>query len=163
MRSGRHVLVSEWMVIVTFLVMVIATFAQVVFRYVFAFSLPWADELARYCLVWMVFVGMVVALVRGQHVTVDLLLDRYRGRLQRVVHTVIDVAVAVLFLALLYGGVLLMQLTVGQTTSGLGLPKYLVYAALPVGSILMLVELVLRIWRRHAHAPVGIHPVPSTD
>jgi len=152
MRPGRHVLVSEWIVIATFLVMTIATFGQVVFRYVFTISLPWADELARFCLVWMVFAGMVVALVRGQHVTVDLLLDRYRGRVKRVAHTLIDLAIAALFIAMLYGGVLLMRLTVGQTTSGMGLPKYVVYAAVPFGAVTMLIELTLRIWRRHAHA-----------
>lgn len=149
MRSEKHVLLGEWIVIATFLVMTIATFVQVIFRYVLQFSLPWADELARYCMVWLVFIGMVVALVRGQHVTVDLLLDRYRGGFQRVALTVIDVAVAALFVTLLYGGVLLMQLTVGQTTSGMGLPKYVVYAALPVGAVLMLIELALRIYRRH--------------
>ena len=152
MRPGRHVLVSEWIVIATFLVMTIATFEQVIFRYVFTISLPWADELARFCLVWMVFAGMVVALVRGQHVTVDLLLDRYRGRVKRVAHTLIDLAIAALFIAMLYGGVLLMRLTVGQTTSGMGLPKYVVYAAVPFGAVTMLIELTLRIWRRHAHA-----------
>ncbi len=149
MRAGRHVLVSEWIVIVTFLVMVLVTFAQVIFRYVLEFSLPWADELARYCLVWMVFVGMVVALVRGQHVTVDLLRARYQGRVRLLMLSVIDLACAVLFGTLLYGGVLLMQLAVGQTTSGLGMPKYLVYAALPLGAVLMLVELALRVYRRH--------------
>ncbi len=152
MRAGRHVLVSEWIVIVTFLVMVLVTFGQVIFRYVFEFSLPWADELARYCLVWMVFVGMVVALVRGQHVTVDLLRARYQGRVRLIMLSVIDLACAVLFGTMLYGGVLLMQLAVGQTTSGLGMPKYLVYAALPVGAVLMLVELALRIYKRHTAA-----------
>ena len=67
MRTDKHILISEGVVIVAFFVMVIATFAQVICRYVLEFSIPWADELARYCLVWLVFVGMVVALVRGQH------------------------------------------------------------------------------------------------
>jgi C4-dicarboxylate transporter DctQ subunit len=154
MLSRKHVLVSEWIVIATFATMVVATFGQVLCRYVFAFSLPWADELARHCLVWMVFVGMVVAFVRGQHVTVDLLLDRYSDRIRPIAQTVIDLAGAVLFIALLYGGVLLMQLAGGQTTSGMGTPKYIVYAALPLGSTLMLIELALRIHRRHA-APEG--------
>lgn len=163
MRSGKHVLIGEWVVIATFLVMAIATFVQVIFRYVLEFSLPWADELARYCLVWLVFVGMVVALVRGQHVTVDILLDRYRGRFKRIALTFIDLAVAALFLTLLYGGVLLMQLTVGQTTSGMGMPKYVVYAALPVGAVLMLIELALRIYRRHTAPTTPTTPTAPND
>ena len=148
MRRAQHILFSEWIVIITFVVMVTATFVQVVCRYLLSFSMPWADELARNCLVWMVFVGMVSALVRGQHVTVDILLVHYRGQLARWALSIIDLAGAVLFAVLLYGGVLLMQLTATQTTSGMGIPKPFVYAALPLGSALMLVEFALRIWRR---------------
>lgn len=148
MRLKPHVLVADGIVIVTFAVMVGATFLQVVCRYLLSFSLPWADELARFCLVWMVFVGMVSALVRGQHVTVDILLDRYRGRVQRWMLNVIDLACAVLFAVLLQGGVQLMELTATQTTSGMNLPKPFVYAAVPIGAVLILIEYALRIWRR---------------
>lgn len=155
MRTDKHILISEGIVIVAFLVMVVTTFAQVICRYVLEFSIPWADELARYSLVWLVFVGMVAALVRGQHVAVTVLLDRYRGGFRPIALTVIDLTSAVLFIALLYGGVLMMQLTVGQTTSGMGMPKYFVYAALPLGAMLMLIEFALRIYRRHV--------TPATD
>lgn len=147
-RKGLHIRVSEWVVVAFFLVLVVATSLQVLFRYVLNFSISWTDELSRYCLVWIVFGGMVVAYVRGTHATVDLLLDRYRGRVRLVAMTVIDVAIALLFVVLLWGGVQLMELTAGQTTSGLNLPKGAVYAALPFGAVLMLVEIALRIHRR---------------
>lgn len=149
MQVNKHIKLSELVIIVTFVVMVVSTLTQVICRYLLEFSLPWVDELARYCLVWMVFVGMVLTLVRGQHVTVDLMLDRYSIRFRPFALTIIDLATSGLFLVLLYGGVLLMQLTAGQTTSGLGMPKYMVYAALPIGALLMLIELGQRIYRRH--------------
>lgn len=147
-KKKLHLLLSDFVVIVTFAVIVATTSVQVGLRYVFSYSLPWADELARYCLVWMVFVGMVSALVRGQHVTVDLLRDRYRGRLRLWAFNVIDAASAILFLALLYGSIGLMELTATQQTSGLGIPKPAVYAAVPVGAVLILIEYGLRLWRR---------------
>lgn len=151
MRRARHILFSDWLVIANFVVLVAATFLQVVCRYLLSYSLPWADELARHCLIWMVFVGMVSTLVRGQHVTVDILLTHYRGQLATWALSLIDLAGAVLFAVLLYGGVLLMRLTATQTTSGMGIPKPFVYAALPIGAALMLVEFTLRIWRRFRH------------
>lgn len=141
MRAGLHVRLAEWIVIVTFMVMVVVTIAQVAGRYVLSYSLPWADELARYCLVWMVFIGMVVAFARGAHITADLLRERYRGRVGLVMLTFIDVANAVLFVALLYGGLRLMQMAATQMTPGLGISKSWIYAALPLGSVLMLWEL----------------------
>lgn len=152
MHRSKHVLFSDWIVIAVFVAMVLSTFLQVLCRYLFSFSLPWADELARHCLIWMVYIGMVGALVRGHHVTVDILLEQYRGRLRLWALTFIDLAGALLFAVLLYGGVLLMQLTASQSTSGMGIPKPLVYAALPLGAALMLIEFGLRIWRRFAAA-----------
>lgn len=147
-KKGVHILVSEWVVVAFFLVLVVATSLQVLFRYALNFSISWTDELSRYCLVWIVFAGMVVAFVRGTHATVDLLLDRYRGRTRLVALTFIDLAIGVLFAVLLYGGIQLIEMTAGQSTSGLNLPKGAVYAALPFGSALMLVEIALRIYRR---------------
>lgn len=158
MRRGKHVLLSEWIVIATFVVMVVSTSLQVICRYVLAFSLPWADELARFCLVWMVFVGMVIAFVRGQQVTVDLLLDAYRGRLRLIAMTLIDLAGALLFGVLLYGGAKLMLLTGNQMTSGIGISKAFVYAALPLGAILMLIEFALRIVRRFSGEDLAASP-----
>jgi TRAP-type C4-dicarboxylate transport system permease small subunit len=63
-------------------------------------------------------------------------------------HTVIDVLIYVLFAVLAFTGVMLMGLAGGQTTSGLGIPKMLVYAALPVGSALMVIELTIRLYKR---------------
>ena len=40
--------------------MVLVTLAQVIFRYVLAAPLPWSEELARYCFVWIVFLGGAV-------------------------------------------------------------------------------------------------------
>ena len=41
--------------------------AQVFFRYVLNHSLFWSEELARYILVWLTFLGASVAYRRGVH------------------------------------------------------------------------------------------------
>ena len=48
-------------IIVTFLFMVVVAvvFAQVVARYVAGSSIRWADELARFAFVWLVYLGAV--------------------------------------------------------------------------------------------------------
>ena len=148
MRKGKHLLVSEWLIVVFFTLLVATTFLGVLSRYVFNFSLAWSDELARYCFVWMVFIGIVVSFVRAEHATVDFLMERYKGRYRVVMFTLIDVLIYVLFVVLTVTGVMLMNLSAGQTTSGLGIPKMLVYAALPFGSALMVIELTIRLYKR---------------
>lgn len=153
MRKAWHPLFSEVIVILCFVAIVLTTFAGVVSRYILAYSLPWADEIARYGLVWLVYIGMVSTLVRGQHVSVEILLSRYRGKVQTWMLNLIDLACMVLFGALLYGGLLLMEMAHSQITPALGISKSWVYAAVPLGAALMLIEYVLRIARRLTGRP----------
>ena len=148
MRKIDHMLLSEWLIVVCFTLLAITTFLQVLFRYVLDFSLAWTEELSRYCFVWLVFTGIVVSFVRAEHATVDFLMDRYRGKHRVFMFTLIDVLIYVLFVVLTITGVMLMNLSAGQTTSGLGIPKMVVYAALPFGSALMVIELTIRLYRR---------------
>lgn len=69
-RSGDAAL--EWGCVFLLLVTVIVTLVQVFFRYILNASLSWPEELARWAFVWMVFVGMALALHRNSHVVIDL-------------------------------------------------------------------------------------------
>jgi len=51
----------------------LATFTQVLFRFVFQSPLSWTDETARYAFIWMVFIGAAVAVKKNTHIRVDLL------------------------------------------------------------------------------------------
>ena len=56
---------------VAFFVLVVVTFAQVVFRYLIGYSLYWSEEAARYLFVWISFLGSVMALQKGVHIGFD--------------------------------------------------------------------------------------------
>ncbi|WP_158084389.1 TRAP transporter small permease [Marispirochaeta aestuarii] len=50
---------------------------QVLFRYVLGIIAPWTEELARYTAVWMVYLGIIVATVRKDHIKVTVLVNRF--------------------------------------------------------------------------------------
>ncbi|MEC9403609.1 MAG: TRAP transporter small permease [Pseudomonadota bacterium] len=52
--------------------MVIAILVQVVFRYVFNNALPWPDEAARFCMLWMTGLMAPTAFRRGGFVAIDM-------------------------------------------------------------------------------------------
>lgn len=60
-------------------VMVIAILVQVFFRYVLGNALPWPDELARFCMLWMTGLMAPVAYRQGGFVAIDMLPD-FLGR-----------------------------------------------------------------------------------
>ncbi|WP_289034349.1 TRAP transporter small permease [uncultured Roseibium sp.] len=53
--------------------MVVAILIQVVFRYVFNNALPWPDEAARFCMLWMTGLMAPTAFRRGGFVAIDML------------------------------------------------------------------------------------------
>jgi len=63
-------------------VMVVMVFGNVVLRYGFNSGITVSEELARWCLVWMTFIGATVALRERQHLGMDFLVRMMsrRGR-----------------------------------------------------------------------------------
>jgi len=59
--------------IVAVALMVVAILVQVVFRYVFNNALPWPDEAARFCMLWMTGLMAPTAFRRGGFVAIDML------------------------------------------------------------------------------------------
>ena len=56
--------------------MVVMVFSNVVLRYLFNSGITASEELARFCFIWLVFVGSVVAMKERAHLGVDSLISR---------------------------------------------------------------------------------------
>jgi TRAP-type C4-dicarboxylate transport system permease small subunit len=76
--------VGRWIGVVAIAFMVVAILIQVVFRYVLNHALPWPDEAARFCMLWMTGLMAPTAYRRGGFVAIDMLalaLPRIAGQL----------------------------------------------------------------------------------
>jgi len=122
-------------------------FVNVVARYGFNAGFSWAEELVRYEIVWMVFVGASVAARRGIHIGVDVLVRLLRGRARRALVVGVNVlCVAFSLFLVFYGGALVSQAqTFGQVTPALQVPLWTVQLAIPVGGALMTLRFAQRI------------------
>lgn len=107
---------------------------------VFAGSLHWTDELARFTTIWIVMLGSVVAFDRGAHVAIDLLPDRLPPPAGRRLRALAYGLSAVFLAVLAWQGVVLSGRTMRQVSPGLGLPMGYVYLAVPVGAGLMALQ-----------------------
>jgi TRAP-type C4-dicarboxylate transport system permease small subunit len=65
--------------VVAICIMVLAILIQVFFRYVLGNALPWPDEAARFCMLWMAGLMAPTALRRGGFVAIDLLDHLFKG------------------------------------------------------------------------------------
>lgn len=128
--------------VVTFLfaVVVVVVFAQVVARYVAGSSIRWADELARFAFVWLVYLGGSVTIREGRNVCFDLFLETCKGKAWKVMFTIVCASSAVFLICMTYLGVLVCQTQLAESSPIMRWPMAAVCAAIPIGGILMLSE-----------------------
>ena len=123
---------------------------NVVLRYVFQSPIFWAEELVRYLMVWVIFVGGSQATKKGGHVAVDavtrLLSRKANDRLALAVNIFALGFLGVLFW---YSGEQVLRVrAAAQTSPALEIPMWLVYLAIPIGSLLMFVRFSGQLARR---------------
>ncbi|MEK7363045.1 MAG: TRAP transporter small permease [candidate division NC10 bacterium] len=124
--------------------MTLAVFVQVVLRYVFSAGIEGLDEVPRYLFVWLVMIGAAAAMHRGEHTALDYFRNRLLPRGQALVTLLTSAAGMLFFLSLIKSSVVLVPNAQLQTSAGLGLPLGYVYAAVPVGSALILLPMAWR-------------------
>jgi TRAP-type C4-dicarboxylate transport system permease small subunit len=124
--------ISKASIIVISVVMVIVTLAQVVFRYVIAAPLPWSEELARYCFVWIVFLGGAVGLSRGIHLGVDLFVNMLPARAQRGLDMLTNVLIGAFAATVIYASLPVLKMNMFQRSPALGVQMSWIYIAIPI-------------------------------
>lgn len=138
---------AKALIIVISVVMILVTLAQVVFRYVIAAPLPWSEELARYCFVWIVFLGAAVGLSRGIHLGVDLLVNVMPAAIRRGVDALTSVLIAAFAATVIYASLPVLNMNVLQRSPALGAQMTYIYIAIPISMgliFLICAERVLR-------------------
>ena len=129
----------------TVAVMVVTVLAQVFMRYFMKSPLVWGDELAKYSLVFMTFIGASVALRDKQLAAMELLTEKLHGPTKKIV----AIGVYVIELALLgflfyYSIILMMEGSVQtQLSPALQIPMMWVYISLPLGLGLMIIQAII--------------------
>jgi TRAP-type C4-dicarboxylate transport system permease small subunit len=125
---------------------VVISLIGVVGRYVLNLSVPWTEELPRILLVWLTFVGAVIATVKKRHIRVDTLLERLKdSRAGRIVEIgVISVSIVALSI---WAWVSLPLLGESSHTvmPATGIRIFWSRIALPVACVLMVIYLVIHL------------------
>lgn len=122
-------------------------FVEVILRDLFAASLPWYDELAGYLLVWVTFLGAVLAQSRGQHIGIAEVVERAPERARRPLEISGHVVLVAVHLVLLVYGAELALRFLGERATTVPVPMGAVYSVIPISAALMLVVEAARIAR----------------
>ncbi|HEX7389891.1 MAG TPA: TRAP transporter large permease subunit, partial [Acidiphilium sp.] len=97
-------------------------FAGVIWRYALDSPLIWSNELAEILFVWLVSLGAVIALRRGEHMRMTVLVNKLSPGRQRFLARIAGLIVAVFTLELIVPGITYMQQQQAITTPTLHIP-----------------------------------------
>ncbi len=135
---------NRWVVIAILAAMALMVFANVVLRFLTDHSILWVEEVSRYLMIWLTFLGAGLVLRYGGHIGIDTLQDRL-PRHAIAIRTVIFIVMLAFFAVMLWLGIRYAAFTWGQTTPVMQIPIGAVYLAMPIGFALMIVHLLLMV------------------
>ncbi|MEQ6390636.1 TRAP transporter small permease [Bacillaceae bacterium S4-13-58] len=137
---------EEFVIAISLLGATLLLFVNIVLRNVFSSNPTWAEELIRYVMIWTTFIGASVCFRKGMHVGVDFLLELSKGIYKKGLILFVNLASMSLMLFLIKYGwdLVLFTKQTNQITPSLQIPLYYIYLAIPVGSLLSLIHLVIQ-------------------
>jgi len=112
---------------------------QVFCRYVLNHSLFWSEELARYLLVWLTFLGASVAYYRHVHPGIDVIYAKMPDAIRKATAIAVHLLSMAFFGIMILFGIKFAYFVRLQISPALYLPKWLVFTIIPIsGAVLML-------------------------
>ncbi len=125
--------------------LVVAVFISTVSRYVLNASVIWSEEIPILLQVWLTFIGGVIALRRGAHVSVDTFLRMLPPARHGVIRAIVDWLTLGLLLVLLWMSAALVRARVGEVSPAVGFPMALFMLPLAIGALCMTIVVCERL------------------
>lgn len=142
-------------------------FVQVFLRYVFNYSLSWSEEIARYLIIWFVFIGSSIAVREKAHATMDALTTYLPDKGKRICSLLANLVAISFCIILMWSGSTIVSsvMEFGNVTPAIGLPMFIPYLALPVGAGLMFIRFLQLLIDdiKHFNAPQSKDTIPSIN
>ena len=114
--------------------------ASIFFRYVLNDSITWSEEIAKYLMVWMVFVGAPVAMIESRHIAIEIFPNLFGARTRAFVFLIVNLLIVLCMGFWTYRGFTYTVGGMSQVMSSFDkIPLGIVFASIPFGSFIMMV------------------------
>ncbi len=121
-------------------------FANVIGRYAFSSPIVWAEELLRYALIWIVYLGAIMVTWRLDHLSIDIFVRSCGPMLRKILRIVFDLgllaACAIIIMTAM--NVVGLLRTLEKTSVIMGLPLELPHFAILFGFTMQVLAVVCR-------------------
>jgi TRAP-type C4-dicarboxylate transport system permease small subunit len=138
---------AEKVAMAALLAMAVLVVLQVIARDGLHLGLAWADELARYAGLSIVYLTAPLLLLQNKHVLVDILVNVFPPRLRAAIDLINELLIVLFCVLFLWGGWFFLQRAGRFSTPALGMPNLIFYSAVMLGMVLLFAASVIRLVR----------------
>lgn len=142
---------EDWLTFGVFWLLALDVFYQFFTRYVLQDSAAWTEEIARYLLIVVTFVGASMAVRRNTHIHVEFVYRYLPPRVARVMSTLVDVVRVAFFAYATYLCALLIPKMQNLKMTVVDFPMSYIYSCVAFGFVMMTyraVEVTIRHWKQ---------------
>lgn len=127
-------------------VMVLLTTYQVITRYVFSSPSTWSEELVGYLFAWSTLFGATIVSGERGHMNIPILVDHLKPAGKKALNIFAElIAFAFSATILVFGGIQVSNLAMGQQTSSLGVAVGVFYWVMPICGVVMALYSIMNI------------------
>lgn len=118
---------------------------QTLTRYVIFYSLPWSEELSRYLFVFVIMIGLTLAIKQDMLISIDLIdrilpkkIDKYVDAVRKILALVVSVIIVICCTRLYTIGTI-------QKSPAMGIPMIIMYGTIFISYIFAAITMVFKI------------------
>lgn len=145
---------------------VILVALQVLFRYVFSFSAPWTEEIARFMFIYLTFIGSALCMREKTHITIEVLIEVLPKWLRNTILIFVQALVIWFLIIVLQGSwQMVLSSTEVRSASLVWFNYSYVYFALFFGVVLMIFYSIMRLYEliREIFSPTTTDPSMNSN
>ena len=137
--------VLDLLVIFFLIMMTVLMFSQFIGRFLFKNGIFWAEELSRFTMVTMVYLGSALACKNKDHIRVTLLEEYLKGTALKLLRIgIAGISIAFLVIVARFG-FLVLPVVSTQISANLQITMNLVYMMIPISSCIMIFYILVEI------------------
>ena len=144
-RKGLDKILCAACIFLFRLMVVVGTY-QIVTRFIFNSPSTVSEELLTYSFAWMALLSAAYIFGKRDHMRMGFVADKVTGTAKKVLEICIELlVVAFAAIAMVYGGINIMGLTMTQTTASLPVTMGVIYTVLPLSGLFIVIYGILNI------------------
>ncbi len=131
--------------VIIFSIMVVSVLMGVFYRYILFNPLPWSDELAVYCMIWIGYLGVGIALKYNEHPALEFIVDKLPTGARKMLKIFVYLAILIFLTVVMFWG-FRYAISSGsfRMSSSLGIKMTIPLLSVPVGCLLGVIQLLIK-------------------